>query len=109
MGQVGWSLGIQALTERLVVLSLVYRCIGSTVHDTVNLVIFNEFLYGCLVSDVQLGHICIKISMLGILLLQQLHLVSQLAVTARNQYLHILIRTSVLLPCLSYSSLRACL
>ena len=84
MRQIGGSLGVQTRTEFLVVLGLVDSSIGGTVHDTVDLVCLDESLDGRLVGDIQLGHIRIKIGVLGILLLQQLHFVSQLAITSGN-------------------------
>ena len=57
------------------------------VYDTANF--FNKLLDGLLVGNIQLGHVRIKICVLWVLLLQQLHLVSQLAVAASNQYIHL--------------------
>ena len=71
---------------------------------SVNLVFSHELLNSLLVGDVQFLHIGIIPSMLGILLLLQLHLISQLTITARYQYIHTLIQTSVLLPCPSCSN-----
>ena len=86
--QVGRGLRIQQGTEPFIVLGLVDSRIGSAVDNAVDLVLIDEGLDGLLVGDIQLCHICIKIGMLGIDLLQQLHLVSQLAITARNQNIH---------------------
>ena len=93
--------------QLLVLLGLVNSSIGGAVHDAVNLVFLNKSVNGFLVCYVQFCHICIKIGMLEILLLQQLHLVSKLAVTACNKYLH-LIRISILLLYPSCSNQRAC-
>ena len=73
---------IQGCAKFLVLFCLIHSGIGSTVHDTVNLIVTDKSLYCLLIGDIQLCHIRIKIGMLGIQLLQQLHLVSQLAITA---------------------------
>jgi len=52
MRQVGGSLGIEALTERFVVLGLIDGGIGGTVDDSVDVVLRDEGLYGLLVGDV---------------------------------------------------------
>ena len=94
--------------QLLVLLGLVNSGIGGAVNYTVDLVFLNKSVNGFLVCYVQFCHICIKIGMLEILLLQQLHLVSKLAVTACNKYLH-LIRISILLLYPSCNNQRACL
>ena len=76
------------MAQFLILFRLVNSGIGSTVHDAVNIILAHERLNGLLVGDVQFCHVRIKIGMLGIHLLQQLHFISQLAITARNQYLH---------------------
>ena len=68
--------GIQFLAEQLIVLCLINSRIGGTVHNAVNKVLVNKPAYGIAVRDVQLFNIRIKIGMLGVLHLQQLHLVS---------------------------------
>ena len=88
MSQIGRCLGIQQLTQFLVVLCFIDSRISGTVDDAVNSVLRYIGLDGSLIGDVQLSDIRIKIGMLGIFLLQQLHLVTQLTVTACNQYIH---------------------
>ena len=75
-GEIGRCNRVQRRTEFLVVLCLIHSRIGGTVHDAVNLIVSHKLFHSSLVSDVQLSHIRIKIGMLGIHLLQQLHLVS---------------------------------
>ena len=82
--QIARGYRVQFPTEFLIIFRLVNCGIGSTIHDTIYLVILYKFHDGSLVGNIELSHICIKIAMLGILLLQQLHLISQLAVTSCN-------------------------
>ena len=88
MCQIGRSLSIQQLAESLIVFSLVNSSIGSTIHDTINLVFIDKLLNSPLIGNIQFSHVSIKICMFCMNLLQQLHLVAQLAITARNQYIH---------------------
>ena len=88
LSQIGRRFRIQAGTEFLIVFSLVDGGVGRTVDDAVNPVVVDKLPDGSTVGNVQFLHIGIIPHMLGILFLQQLHLVSQLAVTARNQYVH---------------------
>ena len=90
LGQIGRCCGIEQCTEFYVRLSLVYSSIGGTIDDAVNLMFLDKGLYGFTISDVQFLYIRIKIHMLGMSFLQQLHFVSQLAITSRNQYIHLL-------------------
>ena len=82
--QVSWCLRIQAGTEFFVVLGLIDSRIGSAIDYTVNLVFIDEGLDSVLIGDIQLTDIRIKIGMLGVTRLQQLHFVSQLAITASD-------------------------
>jgi uncharacterized YccA/Bax inhibitor family protein len=75
-GQQSWGDGVQFVAQLLVLLGLIYGCVGGSVHNTVNLVVGNKTVNGSLVGNVQLGHIGIKIGMLLVFLFQQLHLVS---------------------------------
>ena len=75
-GEIGRCQRVQRRTEFFVVLRLIHSRIGGTVHDTVNLIVSHKLFHSSLVRDIQLSHIRIKIGMLGIHLLQQLHLVS---------------------------------
>ena len=74
--QIAWCIRIQQTTEFLIVFCLINSGIGSTVHDTINMVFIHKSIDGSSVGNIQLCHICIKIGMLGINLLQQLHLIS---------------------------------
>ena len=87
--QIAGSHMVQQVAQLLVVLCLVNGSIGGTVDDAVNLMVVDERTNGFRIGNIQLCHIRIIIGMLGIHLLQQLHLVSQLAVTACNQNVHL--------------------
>ena len=86
--QIGRRHRVQRRAEFLIVLRLIHCSIGGTVYDTVYFIVCHELFHGLLISDIQFCHIRIKIGMLGIVLLQQLHLVSQLPVATCNQYFH---------------------
>ena len=108
-GQIAWGNGVEPGAQRHVFLRLVHRCIGGTVDYTVYLVPGYIVRHGLLVADVKLLHICIIICMLRKVGFQLLHLVSQLAVTARYKYVHcnvcfVFTRIPTALPCPFYSS-----
>ena len=88
MGQISRGLGIQPLAQLLVLLGLVHGGVGGAVHNAVDVHLLHEVLDGVLVGDVQLGHVGVEVSVGGVLALQQLHLVAQLAVASSNQYVH---------------------
>ena len=83
------SNGVQRSAEFLVVLSLIDSRIGRTIHNTINLMLCYKLVDSQLVGNIQLLHIGVKPLVLRIFLLQQLHLISQLAITACNQYIHL--------------------
>ena len=83
------SNGVQRSAEFLVVLSLIDSRIGRTVYNTINLMLCYKLVDSQLVGNIQLLHIGVKPLVLRIFLLQQLHLISQLAITACNQYIHL--------------------
>ena len=87
--QISRGLGIQLRAQFLIILGLVDCRISRAVDDAINGVVLYKRLDGGLVSDIQLCHIRIKIGMLGMTSLQQLHFVSQLAITAGDQYIHL--------------------
>ena len=76
LSQIVGCSSIQFHAQILILLSLVDSRIGSTVDDAVDGVLTDKLLDGFLVSNIQFSHIRIKIGMLGILFLQQLHLIS---------------------------------
>ena len=86
------SNGVQRSAEFLVVLSLIDSRIGRTVYNTINLMLCYKLVDSQLVGNIQLLHIGVKPLVLRIFLLQQLHLISQLAITACNQYVHVIIQ-----------------
>ena len=79
---------VQQVGEVSGLLGLVDGSVGGAVDDAVDVVVVDELVDGLAVGDVELGDISIIIGVLGMLLLQPLHLVAQLAVTARNQNIH---------------------
>ena len=86
--QIGGGYGVERGGCLAVALSLVDRRISGTVDDAVDLVMGNEMLYGELIGDVELDDVGVHPCVLGMGSLQPLHLVSQLAVTAGNEYVH---------------------
>ena len=86
--QVGWGYGVERSTQLFVALGLVDSSIGGTVHDAVNLVLRHELFYGQKVGDVELFDIGVEPLVLVVLILKQLHLITELSVATCNQYVH---------------------
>lgn len=86
--QVSWCLGVESRCQSLVALRLVHGRVGGAVHDAIDFVFFHEPVDGVAVGDVQFVDVGVKPVVLGIILLQHLHFVSQLAVAACNEYVH---------------------
>ena len=86
--QVSRCFGIESSCQSLVAFGLVHGRVGSAVHDAIDFVFFHEPVDGVAVGDVQFVDVGVKPVVLRIILLQHLHFVSQLAVTACNEYVH---------------------
>ena len=74
--QVSRCLRIQLRAEFFIVLSLVDSRISRTVDNAINMMFLDKGLDSVLVGDIKFLHIRIKIAMLGVTSLQQLHFVS---------------------------------
>lgn len=86
--QVSWRLSIESRCQSLVALGLVHGRVGGAVHDAIDFVFFHEPVDGVAVGDVQFVDVGVEPVVLGIILLQHLHFVSQLAVAACDEYVH---------------------
>ncbi len=86
--QISRRFGVESRCQSLVALRLVHGRVGSAVHDAIDFVFFHEPVDGVAVSDVQFVDVGVEPVVFGIILLQHLHFVSQLAVAACDEYVH---------------------
>ena len=86
--QISWCFGVESRCQSLVALGLVHGRVGGAVHDAIDFVFFHKPIDGVAVGDVQFVDVGVEPVVLGIILLQHLHFVSQLAVAACNEYVH---------------------
>ena len=79
---------IQFVAKFDIILSLVYRCISSAVHDDVNLMFTHIGINSLFITNVQLLYIRKKIRMLQVFSGKYLHFIAKLPVGSGDQYIH---------------------
>ena len=83
--QIPHGIGIQLGTKFDILFRLVYRCIGRTIHNHVNVVRLHEIKHGLFIADIEFGYIGKEIGVLRMFRREYPHLISQLAIGSGYQ------------------------